>query len=344
MLDHFTTHLTHIIHAAWPVNFSLGLSSFTPHIANLSYLYSLTLSVKSPTPARFLFCSSVGTAMSSPRGTIVPDAPIPDLAFAAPTGYARSKLVGEHILERAHSLNHNATILRIGQIIPSTYPAASKLWNTSETIPLVVQSALTTHSLPATPGPRAGDQCSWIPVNMLARTILDLAGGSLATTTTSTTTLTNEPQGSDNLFYNLVNPHPFSWSRSFLPLLCQTQTQALDFEILPFETWFSKLSAQTATPAPPPVATGEVDSASENNNPAVKLVDIWSRSPQRQEQRDESVGGGAVEGEGGGGGVRFETAAAMRDSVSFRTADWDVCTQGYVGELVQAWMSVWGKK
>ncbi|KAL4977377.1 hypothetical protein BDW66DRAFT_132867 [Aspergillus desertorum] len=40
-----------IVHTAWPVNFNLPLSSFTPHIHGLSNLIDFSLSVHMPTPA-----------------------------------------------------------------------------------------------------------------------------------------------------------------------------------------------------------------------------------------------------------------------------------------------------
>jgi thioester reductase-like protein len=109
---------THIIHCAWAVNFALSAQSFEPQIQALHNLLSLSLST--PKPAYLLFCSSIGTAMATQRPAYIASARIPELRDASPTGYSRSKLIGERILEAAvlNSEAH-ATTLRIGQIVPA---------------------------------------------------------------------------------------------------------------------------------------------------------------------------------------------------------------------------------
>ncbi|KAK8002446.1 hypothetical protein PG989_002165, partial [Apiospora arundinis] len=92
---------TLIVHAAWPVNFHLGLASFRPQLAGLRRLLDLAAAVPFRRPARLLFTSSIAAAFGMPRGSRVPEGPLAELRDAAPTGYARSKLVGERICERA---------------------------------------------------------------------------------------------------------------------------------------------------------------------------------------------------------------------------------------------------
>ncbi|KAK6855696.1 hypothetical protein PG995_007847 [Apiospora arundinis] len=92
---------TLIVHAAWPVNFHLGLASFRPQLAGLRRLLDLAAAVPFRRPARLLFTSSIAAAFGMPRGSRVPEGPLAELRYAAPTGYARSKLVGERICERA---------------------------------------------------------------------------------------------------------------------------------------------------------------------------------------------------------------------------------------------------
>ncbi|KAG6869385.1 hypothetical protein C0995_003602, partial [Termitomyces sp. Mi166 len=59
--------VTHIIHNAWPVNFSRSLASFEPHIRALSNLVRLALQSASQravgsAPTRILFASSIAVA------------------------------------------------------------------------------------------------------------------------------------------------------------------------------------------------------------------------------------------------------------------------------------------
>jgi hypothetical protein len=93
-------------------------------------------------------------------------------------------------------------------------------------IPLMVRSALTTGALPETPG--SSGQCSWIDVDTLAKTILDIGDvGQLGGKTESS-----------RLVYNLVHPRPFSWKEDFLPALKNT---GLDFEVTSWRGWLEKL-------------------------------------------------------------------------------------------------------
>lgn len=92
---------TLIVHAAWPVNFHLGLASFRPQLAGLRRLLDLAAGVPFRRPARLLFTSSIAAAFGMPAGSRVPEGPLAELRYAAPTGYARSKLVGERICELA---------------------------------------------------------------------------------------------------------------------------------------------------------------------------------------------------------------------------------------------------
>ncbi|CZR55845.1 uncharacterized protein PAC_05733 [Phialocephala subalpina] len=150
--------ITHIIHCAWAVNFALPVTSFIPQLQALRNLVNLSLISPFENSAKILFCSSVGTAIATPGFHVtIAESPIPDLAHASPTGYARSKLIAERILEAAsRDFCADTTILRIGQIVPSTVKGeGSMLWNPNEMIPLMIRSALVTGALPDVPGSEA---------------------------------------------------------------------------------------------------------------------------------------------------------------------------------------------
>ncbi|KAL9625656.1 MAG: hypothetical protein Q9160_000370 [Pyrenula sp. 1 TL-2023] len=398
------TSLTHIIHAAWPVNFSLPLSSFEPHIASLHAFLNLAQSVQTQCPARVLFASSVGVANAASPGTVVPETSPSegerDLgSWAQPTGYAYSKLVAEQILTRAStSSNARTTILRIGQIVPSTdvvsgsvsdpEPAKKKqkteasdaekaksklLWNSSEMIPLVIRSAArdVTNALPS--NLRGGvDACTWIPVNILARSIVEIAGIASNPENETAFALTTEQMAKEKqtktskeeLVYNLLNPKLFSWERDFLPVLRRTFINAGmgdeygDFEEVSWEEWRNRLE----------------DSAERDvsKNPARKLLGFW-RGPSidgdDDAERDASQGryalrkkrnsddGDGTDVEKKRGGVIFATEKAERDSKAMRNlrpvvgpeceSETNDDTKGklsgeaYVKELVEAWREAW---
>ncbi|KAI4149890.1 MAG: hypothetical protein L6R39_002393 [Caloplaca ligustica] len=160
---------THIIHAAWPVNFQLALTSFEPHIRGLHNLLQLSLSSPYRTPARLLFCSSVSTALGTPAPAKIPEAIIEDLDHASDMGYGRSKLVGEHVVAAAvERFGAQASVLRIGQVAGDTRYG---MWNDTEAIPSVVRGALTMGMLP-----EAKIRCVWLPVDILADIVFELGG------------------------------------------------------------------------------------------------------------------------------------------------------------------------
>lgn len=253
ILERVQAETTHIIHCAWEVNFALSVRSFTPQIAALQNIINISLSSPFSKPAHLLFCSSVGTAMATPApypgaDVFIDEIPINEVTDASPTGYARSKLVAERMLEKAvvHD-GARATILRIGQIIPSP-KSGTMLWNPNEMIPLMVRSALSTGVLPENPS--VSDQCSWIEVDSLSRAILDIGGltrGGL-----------EKPESEESqLVYNLVHPRPFSWRHDFLSAL---KAAGLDFEAVERRTWLEKLK------------NSEKDI---NKNPSRKLLAFW---------------------------------------------------------------------
>lgn len=161
--------ITHIIHAAWPVNFQLPLPSFEPHIQGLHNLLQLSLSSPYTSPTKLLFCSSVSTALGAPSPSHIPESVIEDLDYASDMGYGQSKLVGEHIVAAAvRTAGAQASILRIGQVVGD---GKFGMWNDNEAFPSIVRSALTMGVLPELP-----IKCEWLPVDTLAECVIELAG------------------------------------------------------------------------------------------------------------------------------------------------------------------------
>lgn len=148
--EELARRLTVVIHSAWAVNFNLGVRSFeSQHIKGAYNLINLCLRTKTRRPARFYFCSSISAAAGTPLPATIEERHIEDLAHAQAMGYARSKLVTENIIQAAAAASKTgmvASVLRIGQIVGDT---SNGLWNTSEAIPLMLQTAKTLGALPA---------------------------------------------------------------------------------------------------------------------------------------------------------------------------------------------------
>jgi thioester reductase-like protein len=147
-IEELMTKLTTIIHSAWAVNFNISVQSFEDqHIKAVHNLIQLSLSVQTPKPARFFFCSSVSSAAGTPRPGQVLETLVASPAHAQHTGYARSKYVAEHITGNARkNAGAPARVLRLGQLVGDTKVGE---WNTTEGVPLMIQTAVTIGALPA---------------------------------------------------------------------------------------------------------------------------------------------------------------------------------------------------
>ena len=294
-----SSRLTHVIHCAWPVNFNIPLQAFEDHIRYLQGLLQLSLSTRSSTPAHLIFCSSISAASNHPSP--VPEAQLTTLDSAAPTGYGQSKLVAEKIIKIAtEEAGAHATVLRIGQIVGDTVHG---MWNENEAIPLMVRSAMSIHSLPA-----LDEQCAWLPVDTVARSVLDFSGLNLHERDQGHEHTSSFP---GKYVFNLVNPFTFSWKNDFLPAL---RAAGLQFETMSPEEWLRRLR------------DGDQDLES---NPALKLLEYWSRMIE--------VEGGYRQGPQGrkvrGNSPRFDTALAENKSTILRSND-HISMDGLVAGLL----------
>ncbi|KAM0806547.1 putative NRPS-like enzyme [Seiridium cardinale] len=258
--DSIKSNTTHIIHCAWPVNFALPISAFSQHLRTLHDL--LQFSIESRQRPHLLFCSSIGVAQSTKHTAPVASEPMAELGDAAPTGYARSKLVGERIVQAAVEAGARAFILRIGQITPGIRSGLTKLWNPDEAIPLMIRSSgsQSASCLPVL-GP-ARDRCSWTPVDVLAEVILDLAQIRM-------------PPGEghkEKLVYNITNPLTFSWNDDLLPAL---RGAGIEFSVVDWEIWLRELAQSSDDPT---------------LNPSKKLLGFWLKQRADAEATTFDVG------------------------------------------------------
>lgn len=332
--------VTHIIHAAWPVNFQLSLSSFEPQVQGLHNLLQLSLSSSYSTPSRLLFCSSVAAALGTPSPAKIPEAIVENLDHASSMGYGQSKLVSEHILRAAvETAGAQASILRIGQVVGDSKHG---MWTDREAIPAIVRSALTMGILP-----ELKILCQWLPVDTLADCILEIGGlfqrssngGHDSTTgdnnievdgeaaTNSITAKEPNKTGANNtakdnaslsLVYNLLSPHTIPWTSTLLPALHATTLPA--FKSVPTEKWLQHLRTLAAS------SSSTDPAANPDKNPAIKLIQFYESDFLRDEAKD--------------GRVEFEIGESMSSCGSLKAVE-DVVGSGLMTKMVEWWMGRW---
>jgi carbohydrate kinase (thermoresistant glucokinase family) len=237
-LDEQTHHsiaenLTCVIHCAWSVNFNKSLVSFEKDcVAGVRHLLDLCLMAPGSTPASFDFCSSVSTVAKCPD-THTPEQ-LAELEWAQDMGYAQSKCVAERLcMAAAAKTGIKARVLRVGQIVADTVHG---VWNDTEAIPLMMQSAITIGALP-----KLQESPSWTPVDVIAKAVTEIS-----------------LSDAGSIVANVTNAKTFSWSNDLLPALRQA---GLEFEEVEPQQWVERLRASNQ------------DAVS---NPPVKLVDFFA--------------------------------------------------------------------
>jgi carbohydrate kinase (thermoresistant glucokinase family) len=209
-----TQNLATVIHCAWSVNFNLNLSTFEKDcISGVHNLIKLCLAVPSWMPASFDFCSSVSTVARCPE--IHTPEVTAELDWAQGMGYAQSKCVAEHIcVAAAQKAGVRARVLRVGQIVADTMHG---VWNDTEAIPLIMQSALTIGALP-----RLQESPSWTPVDVVAKAVAEIA-----------------LSDAGSIVANVTNAKTFSWANDLLPALRQA---GLEFNAVEPKEWVKRLA------------------------------------------------------------------------------------------------------
>ncbi|KAK9233835.1 hypothetical protein V1525DRAFT_351245, partial [Lipomyces kononenkoae] len=232
--------VTSVIHLAWPVNFNLSLQSFGAAICGAHNLMQLCLDTHRSSPASFQFISSVSSVAFTPGG-FIRETVNEDFTYAQNMGYARSKSVTENLcwlVAREYGLS--ARVLRVGQICGDT---RFGVWNPTEAIPLIFHGAVTTGCIPA-----LDDNPRWLPVDVVARTIMDI---SLLPRVAENGEITPS-------VFNVVNPNTFHWTKDLLPMI---RRAGLQFEALPPREWIARLRASNQDP---------------KVNPPIKLLGFFS--------------------------------------------------------------------
>ena len=242
-----------VIHCAWAVNFNMALSSFESDcLAGVSHLLRLCRAPRAAgrPAAIFAFCSSVSAVARVPAGQAAPEH-VPDLAWAQGIGYAQSKNVAEHVCARAGAGAGAVPVrvLRVGQIVGDTVHG---VWNATEAIPLMMQTAHTVGCLPRLP-----EDLAWLPVDTVARAVVEISFAGAAAA--------GQEEEEEAVVANVVNARTFHWTRDLLPAL---RRAGLQFDEVAPREWIRRLRASEPDP---------------QKNPPIKLVDFLASKYDRDE-------------------------------------------------------------
>lgn len=229
-------HVTHIVHNAWPMSGTRPLRAFETQFAILRNLIDLAHDIVSQRAVQvgFQLVSSIGVVGHYPLWSgqrSVPEERM-EMKSVLPIGYCEAKLTCERILEATlhrHPDHFRAMTARLGQIAGSR---TSGYWNPVEHFSFLIKSSQSLKALPDLDG-----VLSWVPVNDVAGTLVDLL--LLADT-------------APYAIYHIDNPVGQPWSEMIAVL-----ADALDVprqNIVPFEQWVqrvrrSPLSIETDNPA-----------------------------------------------------------------------------------------------
>ncbi|KAF2085480.1 acetyl-CoA synthetase-like protein [Saccharata proteae CBS 121410] len=259
------TDVSYIIHNQWAVDFNMALPSFEPHIRGVRYLIDLSAAASKRPP--ILFTSTIDTTRNwikeYPSIKTVPEKPIHNPAVPSFGGYGEGKYVGERLLEAASEVSGiSANIVRSGQIAGPVEKTGGGVWNVQEWFPTIIKSSKHLGMLPDSIG--SMDIVDWIPVDLLARVVIDLMHHDLAQPTVFTTV------------NHLVNPKHGSW-RSLLPTV-QRQLDPSP-KVVPTQQWVEAVQKSASMP-----------DADANKNPAIKLLDFYENMAAETRETCERSG------------------------------------------------------
>ncbi|KAG2115628.1 hypothetical protein DEU56DRAFT_932582 [Suillus clintonianus] len=212
-------NVTHIVHVAWPVDFTIPLSAFDHALHGLRNLVDFAISSPWQVPPQLLFTSSFGVLNGMASSSAVEEALTHDPSISVGTGYIESKWVAEHVLAAAADATRlKPTIIRVGQLTGGR----NGNWKTTEWIPSMISSGLPLGSLP-----NRSDTINWLPIDVAAASMVEMF---------------NSPPG----VYHLIHPSPVSWTT-----LMQEAARIMNVPLVPYAQWLASLekqaSSQTAT-------------------------------------------------------------------------------------------------
>ncbi|KAI1081553.1 male sterility protein-domain-containing protein [Whalleya microplaca] len=237
---------TAIIHSAYPVNFLLSIRSFEPQIRSLINL--LRLAADGDKNPAVLFVSSITAGVATTGNPqIIREAVLfkDDAKNLIQQGYAQSKWVCEHLLEKYATGRRGvkAAIIRVGQVCGPV--VGSGIWNTAEWLPSLV---LSSKFLRVAPDSLGSLQVDWTPAEKLGDIISEIASA------------TCDPISKTFTVYNVVNPTTTPWDK-LLPVL-----KGIAPDTVPVEEWITRLQANDK-------GTHMI-----NESPGLKLIDFYKQT------------------------------------------------------------------
>ncbi|KZP04710.1 NAD(P)-binding protein, partial [Athelia psychrophila] len=211
-----------IIHNAWRLDFNLSLVSFEPNVRGTRNLIDLALHSQHASALRFLFTSTIASSQGwdGAKGAF-PEEVQYDASTAVGGGYGEAKYVCERLLAKS---GLHATSFRIGQISGGRPSGA---WATSDWVPSFVKSSLALGALPDAQG-----VASWLPMDVVAQAVLDVA-------------LSEQPP---SIALNIVHPRPSQWSTvitSVANALYRAGVADHHLPLVPFTEWFARLEQRS---------------------------------------------------------------------------------------------------
>jgi thioester reductase-like protein len=213
-----------IIHAAWPVNFSLPLRTFSSQFQGLQNLFALG------NDPDIFFCSSTASVLGETHPDIIKEQIPTNPKAADKLGYSRSKWVAENICAGvAKQRSGRTAVLRIGQL---TGDEKNGVWNMSEAWPRMLSTVEVLGCLPALGD---GEKLSWLPMDVAARAVIEIA-----------LQKSNSDKEKDVEVYHLTNNDT---SRTWIDLLKWLGEIRGAFEVVKPSLWLERLEGLQNHPA-----------------------------------------------------------------------------------------------
>lgn len=295
--DTLVRETTSIVHNAFPVNFLMTVQQFEPQfVGMINLLEVVRLGKRHPS---YFVVSSVSAAASSVPRAFVPEVILDrdELKHLAMEGYGSAKFICErmtHVFaeESAKIGTPAATgVLRVGQVAgPLT---GTGKWNPWEWLPSIIVSSKYLGAAPDSIGFWTNG-VDFVPVDSLGHIMSELID--------ALERHRSEPNGSETVVYNVVNPQVTTWGE-LVPALKRVAR-----EVVPLSEWVARLEA-----------TKDTSAHILDQNPGVKLLDFY-----------KSFLGGEE-----GGGLRFATDKLVLGSKT--AAELSPITQKQMSRWIDGW-------
>lgn len=169
------THLTHIFHGAWPMDFRVKVQSLEPQIKavrELLRLGRLAHAIRPEVRPRVVLASSiavVGQYAEKAPSFLVPETPMDDPEIPLPIGYAEAKWVCEKLMQSAFEYlgELEPAIIRIGQVSGSQ---STGFWSSKEHIPALIKASQAIGAMPDLRG--VSPECSMLQIYVADRNLV----------------------------------------------------------------------------------------------------------------------------------------------------------------------------